>query len=41
MTADEQKELRSRNLRVAFIVGSIAASGFLGIILRSWFMMQQ
>ncbi len=38
MTADEQKNLRLRNLRVALIVGSIALAGFVGVILRSWLM---
>jgi len=40
MTADEQKTLRRRNLRVALIVGSIALAGFVGIILRSWLLMK-
>jgi hypothetical protein len=38
MTADEQKAQRMRNLRTAFIVGSIALAGFIGVILRSWLM---
>jgi hypothetical protein len=40
MTADEQKSLRMRNLRTALIAGSIAVAGFIGVILRSWLMMQ-
>lgn len=36
MTAEEQKNMRQRNLRTALIVGSIALAGFVGIILRGW-----
>jgi hypothetical protein len=34
--ADQQKSLRSRNLRTALIIASIALAGFVGVILRSW-----
>ena len=40
MTEDEQKALRKRNLRTAWIAGSIALAGFVGVILRSWLLMK-
>ena len=41
MTDEDQKALRTRNLRTALIFASIAIAGFLGVILRNWFMMHK